>query len=104
MKITGETELESVLQIDEEKMLETLTWLAPDLGRLQCPTPRRSTLGSVTVQQAARIARIPLIEMLYVLNLAAGEDEQELSAELRTSEHFGLGHDTNPKRKSIVTS
>ena len=77
-------EIESVLQISEKKMLGTLAWLAPELGRLQQPNPRRSTLGSVTVEQAARIARIPLAEMLYVLNLAAGENEDSLSVELRS--------------------
>lgn len=85
MKITADMEIERVLQTNEKKMLGTLAWLAPDLGRLQQPNPRRSTLGSVTVEQAARIARIPLAEMLYVLNLAAGEDNEELSAELRSS-------------------
>ena len=89
MKITSGMEIESVLRIDEEKMLETLAWLAPELGRLQQPHPRRSTLGCVTVEQAARIARIPLPEMLYVLNLAAGEDEEELSTELRTGNGIG---------------
>ncbi len=82
MKITGETELERVLMINEEKMLETLAWLAPEIGLLQQPHPQRSILGSVTVEQAARIARVPLSEMLYVLNLAAGESEERLSEEL----------------------
>jgi hypothetical protein len=84
MKITGDMEIEAVLQINERKMLETLAWLSPELGRLQQPHPRRSTLGCVTVEQAARIVRIPLPEMLYVLNLAAGENEEELSTELRS--------------------
>ncbi|NOT46831.1 MAG: hypothetical protein HOP17_03650 [Acidobacteria bacterium] len=82
MKITGDMEINAVLAIDEEKMLKTLSWLVPELGWLQTPHPLRSTIGSVSVEQAARIARIPLSEMLYALNLAAGETEQTLSAEL----------------------
>lgn len=91
MRITADMEIESVLQFNEKRILETLAWLAPELGRLQYPYPRRSTLGSVTVEQAARIARVPLAEMLYVLNLAAGEDNEELSAELRSNNWLGNG-------------
>jgi hypothetical protein len=82
MKVTSHMTIEAVLEIDEEKMLKTLAWLAPELGRLQSPNPRRAVIGLVSVQQAARIARIPLTEMLYVLNLAAGQTEENLSEEL----------------------
>jgi hypothetical protein len=82
MKVTSDMELQAVWAIDEEKILRTLEWLAPDLVRLQYPNPLRATIGSVTVRQAARIARIPLGEMLYVLNLAAGETDEVLSSEL----------------------
>ena len=85
MKVTGDMELQKVWAIDEEKILNTLAWLAPELGRLQYPNPLRVTLGCVTVRQAARITRIPLSEMLYVLNLAAGETEEDLSEELRSN-------------------
>jgi len=83
MRITPETNIDDLLEINEEKMLTTLAWLAPDLGRLQSPAPLRAIIGRVSVEQAARIARIPLAEMLYVLNLAAGEKEDDLSEELR---------------------
>lgn len=82
MKVTSDMEINAVLAIDEDKMLKTLSWLAPELGRLQSPHPLRATIGSVTVEQAARVARIPLSEMLYALNLAAGTDEATLSKEL----------------------
>ena len=82
MKITGEMEIGAVLEIDEEKMKRTLGWLAPDLGRLQYPEPQREVIGCVSIEQAARIERMPLTEMLYVLNLAAGETEEDLSEEL----------------------
>lgn len=82
MKVTGDMEISAVLAIDEDKMLRTLEWLAPELGRLQSPNPLRATIGSVSVEQAARIAQIPLSEMLYALNLAAGEAEETLSSEL----------------------
>ena len=82
MKITGEMTINEVLEIDEEKMLKTLSWLVPELQRLQYPHPRRATVGTVTVEQAARIAQIPLAEALYALNLAAGESDELLASEL----------------------
>jgi hypothetical protein len=82
MKITGEMTINEVLEINEEKMLKTLSWLVPELQRLQYPHPRRATVGTVTVEQAARIAQIPLAEALYALNLAAGESDELLASEL----------------------
>ncbi len=83
MRITGDMKIKEVLAIDEEKMITTLMWLAPEFERLRYPKLRRAMAGRVTVSQAARIARVPLSEMLYVLNLALGEDEAGLSDELR---------------------
>lgn len=82
MKVTGNMNIEALLAIDEEKMLKTLAWLAPELGRLQYPNPRRDVLGRVSVNQAARIARMQLSEMLFVLNLAAGEAVEDMPKEL----------------------
>ena len=100
MKITREMKIKEVLAIDEEKMLTTLAWLTPEFERLQSPKLRRAMGGRVSVEQAARIARIPLTEMLYVLNLAVGEPEVKLSEELRllgwTDYEF---HETNPPVK-----
>ena len=83
MKITSDLKIREVLAIDEEKMITTLMWQAPEFERLRYPKLRRAMAGRISVSQAARIARIPLTEMLYVLNLAIGEDETELSDELR---------------------
>jgi hypothetical protein len=96
MKITGETNVSDLLKINEETMLRTLAWLAPDIGRLQSPAPLRTIIGCVSVEQAARIARIPLAEALYVLNLAAGEEEDTLAEELR--ERIGLSPERSPRR------
>ena len=102
MKITRDMKIKEVLAFDEEKMLTTLAWLAPEFKRLQYPKLRRAMSGRVSVQQAARIARIPLTEMLYVLNLAAGEREEKLSEELRRTdwEDFEY-HETNPPIKPM---
>lgn len=102
MKITRDMKIKEVLAVDEEKMLKTLYWLAPEFERLQYPKLRRAMSGRVSVQQAARIARIPLTEMLYVLNLAAGEREEKLSKELRRTdwEDFEY-HETNPPIKPV---
>ena len=83
MKVTREMSINDVLKIDEEKMLKTLTWLVPELSRLQSPHPKRAIVGAVTIEQAARIAHIPLVDMLYALNLAAGESEEDLAKELK---------------------
>lgn len=86
MKITGDVKIKEVLAIDEEKMITTLMWLAPEFERLRYPKLRRAMAGRVSVSQAARIARVPLTEMLYVLNLAIGENEVDLSKELLRSD------------------
>ena len=100
MRITGETNVSDLLKINEEAMLRTLAWLAPDIGRLQSPAPLRTIIGSVSVEQAARIARIPLAEALYVLNLAAGEEEGTLAEELR--ERIGLSPQSSLRPKTMV--
>jgi hypothetical protein len=82
MKITRDMKIKEVLAFGEEKIVETLGWMAPEFERLRHPKLRRAMSGRVTVEQAAKIARIPLTEMLYVLNLAVGEEEAELSSEL----------------------
>lgn len=86
MKVKREMKIKEVLALDEEKILPALMMLAPEFERLNYPKLRRAMSGRVTVEQAAKIARIPLSEMLYVLNLALGEDESELSAELFLSD------------------
>lgn len=100
MKITGDTKIKDVLAIDEEKMISTLMWLAPQFERLQYPRLRRAMAGRVSVAQAARIARVPLTEILYALNLAAGADEKELAAELRLRDAADFEYsDMNPPIK-----
>ena len=102
MKITGDMKIKEVLAINEEKMLSTLFWLAPEFERLQYKKLRRAMSGRVSVEQAARIARIPLTEMLYVLNLAAGEREENLSEELRRTDWTDFEyHETNPPIKPM---
>lgn len=102
MKITGDMKIKEVLAFNEEKMLTALMWLAPEFERLQYPKLRRAMSGRVSVSQAARIAHIPLTEMLYVLNLAVGEREESLSEELRSKdwEDFEY-HETNPPIKPL---
>ena len=83
MKITGDLKIKEVLALNEVKMISTLMWLAPEFERLRYPKLHRAMAGRVSVSQAARIGRIPLTEILYVLNLALGENEAELSKELK---------------------
>ena len=86
MKIHRDTKIRDVLAFDEEKMISRLVLFSPAFERLRHPALRRAMGGRVNVEQAARVARLPLNELLYVLNLAAGEDEAELSAELFSGE------------------
>ena len=99
MRVTENMKIKEVLAIGEH-MLEALTWLAPEFERLRYPKLRRAMGGRVTVGQAARVARIPLTEALYVLNLAAGEDSNILADELH---YYGRSaheyRETNPPVK-----
>lgn len=81
MKVKPEMKVKEVLEINE-KMLDAFMWLAPEFERLQHAKLRRAMSGRVSVSQAARIARIPLTEALYLLNITAGEDEEKIAAEL----------------------
>lgn len=82
--------IKEILAMDEEKILSMLQMLAPEFERLNYPKLRRAMSGRVSVEQAAKIARVPLTEMLYVLNLAMGEDETKLSEELLLSDKKDL--------------
>ncbi len=106
MRITGNMKIKEVLAIDEEKMIETLMWLAPAFERLRFPKLRRAMAGRVSVAQAARIAQIPLAEMLYVTNLAIGADEAELSEELGLCnlEEFQYTDTNLPTRPSEIAA
>lgn len=101
MRITRDTTIRDVLAMDEERMLATLTMMSPQFDRLRYPRLRRAMAGRVTVAQAARIAKIPLADALYVLNLALGQDEAELSAEVlsQSSRDDYECRDTNPPVK-----
>lgn len=81
MKVTPDMTVKEALKINEH-MLEAFVWLAPEFERLRNPALRKLMAGRVNVEQAARIGGIPLTEALYVLNLAAGEDERVLTLEL----------------------
>ncbi len=86
MKVTREMKIKEVLAMDEEKVLNTLAMLSTNFERLRHPHLRHAMEGRVSVEQAAKVARVPLTEMLYVLNLALGEDEEKLSKELVRSD------------------
>jgi hypothetical protein len=99
MKVRAEMKVKEVLELGEH-LLSAFVWLAPEFERLNHPKLRRAMSGRVTVAQAARIARIPLSEALYVLNLAAGVDSEELAGELQVySCETHEFHETNPPRK-----
>jgi hypothetical protein len=71
----------AVLNINEH-MIDAFTWISDSFERLRNPALRREMLNRVSVAQAARAGRVPLNEVLYVLNLTAGEDEKRLLCEL----------------------
>lgn len=101
MKVTSEMKVKEVLELGDH-LLSAFIWLAPEFERLNYPKLRRAMSGRVTVAQAARIARIPLSEALYVLNIAAGVDSAELAEELKVySRETHEFHETNPPRKPL---
>jgi hypothetical protein len=101
MKVTAQMKIKEVLEFGEN-LLNAFIWLAPEFERLNSPKLRRAMSGRITVAQAARIARIPLTEALYVLNLAAGEDSEEIADELRLCKREDFEYqETNPPCKPL---
>ena len=101
MKVSENMRIRDVLGLGEH-MLDAFMWLAPEFERLRHPKLRRAMGGRVTVAQAARIARIPLTEALYVLNLAAGSDTNELAETLRLYGRQAFEYqDSNPPRRPL---
>lgn len=99
MKVTETMKIKEVLALGDH-MLDAFIWLAPEFERLHYPKLRRAMGGRVTVAQAARVARIPLTEALYVLNLAAGSDSNELAETLKFYGRRAFEyHETNPPVK-----
>lgn len=102
MKIKRDTKIRDVLAYDEEKMISRLTLFSPAFERLRQPVLRRAMGGRVTVEQAAKVGRVPLNELLYVLNLAVGEDEAEVSAELFAGEWEDYQYpETDPPKRPV---
>lgn len=101
MKVTENMKVRDVLALSGH-MLDAFTWLAPEFERLRYPKLRRAMGGRVTVEQAARVARIPLTEALYVLNLAAGSDSNELADTLRFYGRRAFEYqDSNPPKRPL---
>lgn len=99
MRVSEKMKVKDALALGEH-MLDVFVWLAPEFERLKYPKLRRAMAGRVTVSQAARIARVPLAEALYVLNLAAGCDSNDLSSELRFYGRRAFQYcETNPPLK-----
>ena len=102
MIVNENMKIKDVLALGEH-MLDAFMWLSPEFERLQHPKLRRAMGGRVTVAQAARVARIPLTEALYVLNLAAGSDTNELADTLRFYGRQAFEYtETNPPIKPLV--
>jgi len=102
MRVSENMKIKDVLALGEH-MLDAFMWLSPEFERLQHPKLRRAMGGRVTVAQAARVARIPLTEALYVLNLAAGSDTNELADTLRFYGRQAFEYtETNPPIKPLV--
>lgn len=103
MKVTPEMKVRDALKINE-KMLDAFVWLAPEFERLRNPRLRRVMSGRVSISQAARIARIPLTEALYLLNITAGESEKKLAIEfgLLARENFEYKKENAERKPSEI--
>ncbi|HKZ79595.1 MAG TPA: DUF2249 domain-containing protein [Pyrinomonadaceae bacterium] len=97
MKVTPELTVKDVLNIDEG-MVDAFIWISPAFEQLRNPTLRQAMAERMTVAQAARLGQVPLNEALYVLNLAAGENERRLLCELENSEDRFNYSPENPRR------
>jgi hypothetical protein len=101
MKVTAGMKVKDVLEINQ-RMLEAFVWLAPEFERLRNPALRRVMANRVTVEQAARVAKLPLTEALYVLNLTAGMSTDDLHRELNAQPVAAFSHTPdNPPRKPV---
>jgi len=103
MKVTRDMKIKDVLALDEEKMLNTLEMISGNFARLRYKTLRKAMEKRVTVEQAAKIGRVPLSEVLFVLNLALGVSEAEIARELAHEPRstFEFTEDTPPKPDQI---
>jgi hypothetical protein len=101
MKVTAEMKVRDALKINKQ-MLDAFVWLAPEFERLRNPALRRVMANRVTIEQVARVAKLPLTEALYVLNLAAGMEIAELHSELNALPVTAFRHTPdNPPRKPV---
>lgn len=82
MKVTRDMKIKDVLALDGEKMLNTLEMISGNFARLRHKALRKAMEKRVSVEQAAKIGRVPLSEVLFVLNLALGVTETEIAREL----------------------
>jgi hypothetical protein len=82
MKVTRDMTIKQVLAMNEEKVLDTLEMVSMNFSRLRHKRLRNAMAGRITIEQAAKVARTPLSEVLFVLNLALGMSEADISHEL----------------------
>lgn len=103
MKVTRDMKIKDVLALDEEKMLNTLEMISENFARLRYKTLRKAMEKRVTVEQAAKIGRVPLSEVLFVLNLAMGVSETEIARELMHEPRstFEFTEDMPPKPEQL---
>jgi len=91
MRVNTDMKVLDALKINQH-MIDAFIWLAPEFERLQNPVMLKTMAGRLSVGQAARMARVPLMEALYLLNLTAGEDESTLTDELRSMNQCNCRH------------
>ena len=82
MKVTRDMTIKQVLAMNEVKVLDTLEMISTNFSRLRYKRLRNAMAGRITVEQAAKVARTPLSEVLFVLNLALGMSEADISQDL----------------------
>lgn len=105
MKVTAAMKIKDVLKLNG-RMVEALVWLAPEFERLRNPALRKVMANRVTIEQAARVAKVPLTEMLYVLNLAVGAEPEELHQEMDTLpvRNFSYTPDNPPHKPQQIAA
>jgi len=84
MIVPPDMKIAEVLEINEH-MIDALSFVSDSFEELRDPTLRGRLSNNLTVAQAACRSKVPLIDVLYTLNLTAGEDEKRLRCELHLS-------------------
>ena len=80
VQITPDTKVATLLK-EFPELEDELLRLSPDFAKLRNPILRRTVARVTSLRQAAKIAGLPLAEMINTLRRAAGQSETDIVAD-----------------------